>query len=384
MNQESQEKNQEAFPDADLLAHLMGEGDAGQRRRVERALESSPGMRRSAAQMRDLLQDLRALPPEKTRRDLAAAVWAETGESSGRDLLPFVPPPLLRAAAGLVLLLGLAGFLFLARPTAREGARAEARSSEAVGRAQSWLVDVQRADGSWGPGPDTLRRDYAEALTAIAMLAILEDGVSAADGGARAEAVRRGVQFVTRGRIAAGAGRRPAARVGGLSLFALLEAHRRGLAPGADPAIHRGIEALARAGRPRGTWGYEAPGSGGVPAGDAWRDLALQAAALQGWESAREAVRQGLVAPADAATVADAKRRLWVGQAEQLTHHGPAASPGATPPRLAAELLQQQEREGSLAGSWLMPGTASWPGSRIYSTALGTLGLKALAGDGSG
>ena len=185
-----------------MPAWLQEQLPEGERMEFARHLRDCPVCQARCAAFADVLGRLRAAPGVEAIR-LDDRVFARLPEEK-RRVVPSWRSTALRVAAVLAgfLLAGLAlwsvrqreaGSLAAATPAAPAPALPE--RAAAVSAALDWLVQTQSATGGWEAEKWGAQRNFTEGVTALSLLALMEDGPGLSDP-RRGEAVRRGVTWL--------------------------------------------------------------------------------------------------------------------------------------------------------------------------------------------
>jgi len=242
-----------------------------------------------------VFERLRALDREVQGVDLVPRLLARIptdawrrGDAGGGLFVRMVRAPLWRAAAVLLVLLGLAaGVLYLGpRPGPADAAR-----PEAIRRGTAWLRERQGDDGAWDARTLGGTPQYATALNALATIACMRDG------GAGEAAAARGVRHLVSRQ--AGDGRLGPDVEGtmynhGMATVALLEAYRHGRDETLRAPIGAALEFIRRRQSPAGGWGYRPRSPEANLSISVWQIQALLFGAKLGWTEHEPALRRGL------------------------------------------------------------------------------------------
>lgn len=245
---------------------------------------------------------LRGLPSAEVS-DLVPRVMAALPAPGAFDWRRFARQALPRAAAA-VAVAGL-GLAYAVRWRAARGAgaasgeagvaaQAPTTPEQARGEAAAWLAAAQRPDGAWDVAALGGRAEHAPALTALALMALHEQGDPA-----HAEALRKGVAALVRTQRATGCfGDEGASMMynHGMASTALLRLWHAGLAAEHRPALDAAVAFIRKAQQPEGGWGYR-PGTADGAANasvTAWQLEALGLARQAGWGDPQGHLRRGL------------------------------------------------------------------------------------------
>ncbi len=238
-----------------------------------------------AAELRSLVQRLRAMPEQEPSPELHAQTMAKTFNAhlsavalAKVERLTFnaqFKKWLLAAAAGLVLLLSAALLL---------------RSSpQQLSPDLQWLMSQQEADGTWNPARHGGTELFRPALTALSILALDTAAATYSD------AIGKGLAALKRLQSPEGLFKSPDAQAQAYNLamttFALARCTPQ--SPAAQPMVTRAVEAIKTAQLPNGSWDY-APTPEGNIAITSWMVRALKSAEESGLCDSQAAQRKGL------------------------------------------------------------------------------------------
>jgi hypothetical protein len=383
----------------DVAAFLAGELPPREQAGFQRHLADCAECREAVESTRLLLGRLRAVPPPEPARDLAPLILARLHEPV---LEISRRPPWRRIASVAAIFAVFATALAVRDALHREPSAAPEtqRIATKTDRALDWFVRTQEPDGSWSAERWGGQRNYAPALTALPLLALVTAENTTPEreaAAARAAASLRALQNAdgSFGPVFQGSPYNQS-----ITTLALLHAwqHRPDIVP--KTALDAALAVLAKQQTPEGGWGYRYS-----PFADRsitqWHIQALDLAASLGWDTARPAVERGLAwlathstplddsaEPADSTSALLARATARPARADgtldfyqayfaasALKHeHTPAAQQRLA--GLRSEILSHQITEGTESGSW--PPDDQWgrAGGRLYSTALASLSLE--------
>lgn len=406
-------------------AYSLGELSPAGKADYERHLAECAACARAAASFQRVIARLREDPDAECSPTLAdrIAQRIEAGDTRpARRRSAWAIPA--RVAALLLAALGLG--LFLARDERRE----DVPDLTAARRdAQAWLCEAQGPNGGWSAGEGAIREKYGIGVSALALLALMQDPVdSRREPGATV--IRRGVEYLVRaqnekglfGAVFSGATYNQ-----GLAALALLEACALESNAAWRASAGKAVAYLVSIQDRTGGWDYlrAAPGSANTSA-SVWPLLALLRAEEQGFPDLRPAIERGMAwmkstvneeghmgyrranqspygtgtmtaagvtcltrrgHPEDARlieTMFEAVRKSAPASMPAMdfyraffTSEALASAPDATAGFLRAALREQlaalQYRSGPNAGSWEPADRWGRTGGPVYATALATL-----------
>jgi len=420
----------------EVPGYVLGEMTARQKAEFEKHLASCPVCRKAVDSAVATVGRLRSMPAEACSPDLVAKVMAAlpAGQcAESRSVMPL--RMFLRVAASIAVITCAVYVLFRAGEEKRALGPAVAavpRAAASVHRdAMDWLCSAQKVDGSWPAGGGT-QEQYSVGVSALALLALMEDGRGAVNGSAGV-AVRRGlgrlVELQDReGLVGPRFSGTPYNH--GLAAFALCNACLLESNTTWRVAADKAIDLIRETQDPAGGWGYLGASPGAVNTSiSIWPLLALMRAEELGMQGLRPAIDRGLTwlattinkdgfmgyervnnAPAGFNTLTAA------GAACLLRDHGRSGAmaaramlpaiqgvagqvgqtldfyrtffvaealslaPGATSDRIRSsireELIALQNRTGPAAGSWSAGDRWGPVGGPVYATALASLSLR--------
>jgi hypothetical protein len=384
----------------DVNAFLTGDLSPREEEEFSNHLENCPACRAAANSSRRVLAQLRAVPDPEPAQDLVPLILA-------RIHAPAETPRRIawhRIAAVAALFVVFTAVILVREALQREpSSRLTAAEPAPVivsnSRALDWFVRTQEADGSWSAERWGGQRNYAPALTALPLLALLSaDETNTAHMKA---AVRAAANLLEQQNPDGTFG--PAFQGSpyntSIATLALLHTWERNSNAVPRDALDTAVAALSKRQTVDGGWGY--PYS---PLADRsitqWHIQALELAANLGWTDARPALDRGLVwlnhhatpladsdEPADSTSALLARATARPARADssldfyQAYFSSAALKHEAAPTAqqhlatLRQEILRHQATEGTESGSW--PPDDRWgrAGGRLYSTALASMSL---------
>jgi hypothetical protein len=190
----------------DTVLYVTGELSDVDRTEFEAHMEQCASCRAGVAELGDIVGRLQTLGRTETPVcDVTAAVltriperaWRRTGEAPRRQAV-IAWPVFLRAAAGLLILLGCS-LLILNLPSkqtdnVKSPGDNEILKPEAIECALAWLVSVQDPSGAWDPAVWGGEKEFKVALTSLALLGLVEEEKHADPD--RIKAVQMGTSFI--------------------------------------------------------------------------------------------------------------------------------------------------------------------------------------------
>lgn len=274
-------------------AYSLGELPPAEKKDFEQHLAACPACARAAASSRLVIARLREDPDAEGSPTLAdrIAQRIEAGDTRpARRRFAWTVPA--RVAALLLATLGLGAFL------ARDERPEDAPDLAAARRdALAWLCRTQDPNGGWSAGEGAIREKYGIGVSALALLALMQDPVdSRREPGATV--IRRGVDYLVRaqnekglfGAVFSGATYNQ-----GLATLALLEACALESNAAWRTSAEKAVAYLVSIQDRTGGWDYlrAAPGSANTSA-SVWPLLALLRADEQGFPDLRPAIERGM------------------------------------------------------------------------------------------
>ncbi|MFZ4765117.1 MAG: hypothetical protein ACOYMN_09205 [Roseimicrobium sp.] len=342
-------------------------------------LATCPQCRAAVEDASRVLALLRAVPPVKASRDLAPLVLARLRERAVTPRFMAKWPQVAALAALLAVFAGVVGLW--QRSPSSPPALADA-STMSVARALDWFCRHQESDGSWNGPQWGGNPRYANALTALPLIALLENEQTPE----RVGATQRAIAYLQRQQKPDGTFGKPsreASFVQSVCTLALLRAYQ--LQP--EPALKRSADAALRVvfatQSPDGGWGNHGWSEPNLPITLWHRDVVDLAAAL-GWHEARPCLS---LATAWLAARPIPPPSPSAGEEPPTDYHHAyftavnlrrSQSPEAQA-QLAAirsSLVSRQVEAGEDSGTWQPSDQWSRVGGRIYSTAMALLALR--------
>ncbi|MFO7871815.1 MAG: zf-HC2 domain-containing protein [Kiritimatiellia bacterium] len=382
--------------------------------------------------VKDRLLDL---PETRIEEDLSAAVLRRLHDGRTPSPLVFFPRPAFALAAAAVLAILMAGAALIWSRSRRETESVSpVASSAAVAESLQWLAGVQEPDGGWDPSKWGGKRQYACALTGMALLAFLNGPDETIEGTGR-KIIRSACRYLVDQQAASG-------RFGpefdgmmynqGMASSALIEACRRLDDKSLEAPVRQALAFIRNQQLDSGGWGYrKAPSETANLSVTAWQIRALVQAEAAGqldggnhlnkalfWlagtmdERGRFGYQQAGDFPDGSETltamgalclfsagkeIADMDRlaartksalmRAVARQYEQLDYYRQyflvaAAAAGSDDSLensladLKTPLIERRVKSGSLSGTWQPDDTWSSAGGRLYTTCMATLSLE--------
>lgn len=382
----------------EVNAYIAGELSPRQEDDFEKHLAICAACQSAEQSSRRLISRLLAVPEQEPTRDLVPDILARIREE--KVIKPRFAWPRVAAVAAAAAVAVLAA-IFSVRETPEHQPATAASVSENTSACNSlaldWFVRAQESDGSWNAERWGGQANYAPALTALPLLALV---VAEDPNPARAQAIDRAVGFLL-GQQNADGTFGPAFQGTpyntSISTFALLQAwkHRPNSVP--KSALDLAIASLTKEQTKDGGWGY--PYS---PLADSsitqWHLQSIELAAHLGWDGLNSVVDRGLAWVTSHNKPLDDSAEPADSTSAMLAHANPASNAGtldfyqtyfvathlkheqATTARkrlaeLRKEVLRHQSTAGADSGSW--PPDDQWgrAGGRLYSTALASLAL---------
>lgn len=379
----------------DVNAFLSGELSLDEQSAFSDHLEVCPACRDAVESSSRVIARLRAVPELKPTRDLTSSILARIQ----------TPAEVPRRTAWSRIAAAAAVFaIFATALSVREVWRRQPTESIAAAqpvtanqRALDWFVRTQEADGSWSAERWGGQRNYATALTALPLLALVSaDETNPAQRGAAAKATAYLLaQQNADGTFGPNFSGSP--YNSSISTLALLHTWQRSPEIVPRAALDAAIAALARQQTAEGGWGhlYSPMSHRSITQ---WHVQALEFAAGHGWTESALPLERGLkwlsqhALPLDddeSANGSELRAHITAARARTdraldfyQSYFSAAALKHDNAPtaqkRLAAlrqEVLRCQTTEGAEVGSW--PPDDQWgrAGGRLYSTALASLSL---------
>jgi hypothetical protein len=211
-----------------------------------------------------------AEPDAPVVRDVTAAVlariperaWGEAAQASSNPTI-ITWPLLLRAAAGLLILIGCSVLLMNhlstdPGPVGGEDAQQACLKPEAIESGLAWLVSVQEPSGAWDPAVWGGKKEFRVALTSLALLGLVEQEQAATDP-ERARAVEKGAAFICGEQTEDGSfGSESEGRMynHGIASVALLKAYAVTHNESLKDPISKGLSFINKQQLANGGWGY--------------------------------------------------------------------------------------------------------------------------------
>lgn len=380
-----------------VSAFCAGELTPAELAEFESHLAACADCQTAVESIRRLLGRLRALPKAECTRDLAPLILEKIRQP---EALPVRWE--WRRAVAVAAVFAIVAVSAASQALSHRQQAAPAVSTPTITQndpALDWIVRAQEPDGSWSAERWGGQRNYAPALNALPLLALVTAARSTPE---RETAIARAVASLLAaqnpqggfGRVFQGAPYNHS-----ITTFALLQAWQKNPHVAPKAALDAAVAELVRRQRPEGGWGY-LYGLSADSSITQWHLQALELAAKLGWSEARPAFERGnawLAAydpardpasePADSTSVLLASVASRSAQSGALdfyrVYFASAALKQADTPtarrRLAGlqgELLRRQITEGEETGSWAPDDQWGRVGGRLYSTALASLTLE--------
>ncbi len=400
--------NADCHHSAETGSFVAGELTPAEHAEFEAHLKTCAACREGVESTRTLVSRLRRVPPAAPMRDLAPEILSCIRDAEAPGIRKRQSAWLRWTAAAAVFAAFAAGFAvrgFFRRdiaPSAGASVATVEPVSAGNSRALDWFVRNQEADGSWSAERWGGQRNYAPALTALPLLALVtsdEKDASRVRAAALATAKLLSQQNAdgTFGPAFQGSPYNTS-----IATLALLHAWHRNPSSVPKPALDAAVSVLAQRQSEEGGWGYHLHSSPDRSITQ-WHVQALEAAATLGWKPARAAADRGLrwlsmhstslsdaEEPADSTSVVLANSPTGHGGSDArldfyetyfaatALKHESATIAHERLARLRRELLVHQINNGNESGSW--PPDDQWgrAGGRLYSTALASLTLQNL------
>lgn len=387
----------------DANAYVAGELDVVARIDFEAHLPMCEECQRAMESTQSVIGFLRSAPQIEPVRDLTPVVLARIRDEE-KKVRPVIRWPHFAAAAVLVGLCVTAAIMQNRLPETNRPAPIAAKTdaeNEGVALAVDWFLRTQETDGSWSAERWGGHKNYAPALTALPLLALLSADEATPGHDA---AIARATDWLLKQQNpdgTFGASVQGAPYNHSITTLALLHAYRHSpdLVPKA--ALDRAVNALTESQASDGGWGSHRYGSLADRAITQWHIQALDLASSLGWDAARPFVQRGqdwlsvvsksLASPAGPTEITSAIFSLPADESERsvgvlnfyqtyfsvvaLEHQ--ANSSAKT--RLAAirrDILNHQVTAGTDGGSWSPNDQWGRAGGRLYSTAMASLSLR--------
>jgi hypothetical protein len=356
-------------------AFVAGELTDGEREVFVTHLAKCEACARAVESTRSVISLLHATPAAEVTTDLAPSILAKIHQIPARATVwPRVAA--MAAAAAILLVLGLSKFT----PRAPQAVAAESTSAS-VERALDWLCQAQEPDGSWSAARWGGDRRFEVALTALPLMALLNDEHTTPP---RSAAIARAVEHLRREQAANGSFGGEffgSCYNQGIATLALLRAYQRHPTAELKSTLDDAFAVIEATQTSPGGWGYLGSPQP-HPAITLWNVEALKLAATLGWNDVHPSLDRGTqwmqahAAPTrQSGSVADVDFYSAYFLASALKHADDASSRD----RLTAirrTLLASQIHGGSDSGSWAPDDQWGRVGGRLYSTALASLSLR--------
>ena len=228
-----------------------------------------------AAELRSLVQRLRALPEQEPSSERHAQTMAKTLNAQRLTFNAQFKKLLLAAAASIALLLS-AAYVLRSRP-------------QPLSPDLQWLIAQQEADGTWNPAHHGGTELFRPALTALSILALDTAAATYTD------AIEKGLAALKRLQTPEGLFKSPDAQAQAYNLamatFALARCSPH--SPTARPMATQAVEAIKASQLPNGSWDYATTPEGNI-AITSWMVRALKSAEESGLCDSQAAQRKGL------------------------------------------------------------------------------------------
>lgn len=362
----------------DVNAYLAGELCPRGEAEFSTHLASCPVCCAAVESSRCLLTRLRATPMPEPVRDLAPEILSRIHRIPALQDTPYHTSWWQIAVGAAAVLVTLCSGWLLREHTPEKvldngmvtaSAADTPAAAERVARALDWLVRTQETDGSWDPARWGGQRNYAPALTALPLLALVTFEEADRE---RHAAIQRAAANLLRLQNADGSfgySSQGSSYNTSIATFALLQTWQRNPSHVPKPALDAAIATLLK---------QQATGGG-----TQWHVQALELARRLGWDEARKAadLMQAVIArperpPGTTHDVLNFHRAYF--STTELRNHCQDATALARLRTIQHEILRLQSTEGDENGSW--PPDDEWGrvGGRLYSTALASLSLTNL------
>ncbi len=237
----------------------------------------------------EVVESLRAMPEPRASDDLAdriaAAVHREAVAERAARRFHWI------AAAGIAAL--IVAIAWLALPGRDDNARLGTSSgtSETIATAADWLASQQDADGTWTPSKLGGADGYRAALTGLAAMALVQDGVQD-----HVEAARRAASALAAMQRDDGSFSAPGISQlynQGIATRTLFRVREITGSEEWDDALHAAVAFIGERQSAAGGWDYS-QGDSGNTALTIWQIDALAQARAAGWGDPRGSLRRGL------------------------------------------------------------------------------------------
>lgn len=370
----------------EAAAYVSHELSANERTAFDLHLSTCPECRAAVESSRLLIGRLKAVPAIAVSRDLAPLILEKLCEPE-RELPRTTWWQRYGAIAATITLLtgGLTfwGFKTATSPAAPIVTHVDENSSS-VDRALDWLCEHQEPDGSWNAAKWGGNRRFEIALTALPVIALLDD--PALDPN-RAAAVSRAVTFVRSRQNPDGTFGKPfqeAPYVQSITTLALLRAYQRQPEPALRRSLDAALDVILASQTTDGGWGYRHSPMPNLPV-TLWHKDVVELAIALGWKKAEpslERVTRWLASqPSQKALTANTASSVGTDyhsayftaislrQKDTAEAHQQLAA-------IQRSLIASQAGEGEESGSWSPTDQWGRAGGRIYSTALASMALR--------
>ena len=386
-----------SFPDSpddgQIMAYLLHRDTPDERAAFEKQLQQSDLLKVRVYELASLLQRLHSIPDAEPAADLAARILRAVGSApskTGTDDISRIRVRhiLLRIAAAVILLLVSAIVVVNISETASR-MRQTSRSHKflpvhnALSQALRWLASAQQPSGMWDAARWGGDRRHNTGLTGLALMALLTaDGHETED---YADHIRRATRFllsIQKENGFFGPDRGSCAIDHCITTCALLEAYHRNPSRELAAAIKRALPWVSTLAGFSGS-AYPDPASQRGDPLSLWIQLAMRLAEREGFVTASErsavcSYRQKILCQRmqrSAGSLPSVQILIRLAGSRRPDVSAPDASHSCVS-RAVKDILRQQNRSGSLAGSWDDLDGYGRIGGRVYSTALAVLALQ--------
>lgn len=379
----------------DVNAFLADELQPAERLAFSAHLDKCPGCQASLDSSSRVMALLKTLPTTTVETDLSRAVLARVRASERKT---DYRSTILKMAAWAAAVALIAGVWQLSQKTQPSAEVSKVFVNQRANHALDWLVQNQEADGSWNAERWGGQRNYAPALTALPLLALVSSSDQSTPD--RLQILIRGAQYLR-------SQQNPDGSFGPLfhgtpynssiSTLALLNVWRMVPDSIPKPVLNAAVTALAQSQSREGGWDDRHASFSNCPITQ-WHLQALECAVQLGWSEMTPSLNRGHAWLAKLNHLPKANRNpasispsllAQTGERTQnsidfyQTYFEAIALKNQALPesdKLLAELhrdiLSHQILEGPETGSW--PPDDRWgrAGGRLYSTALAALALE--------